>query len=180
MTTRLDLSVRRHEGASVIVLAGELDKLSSPRLRDVLVTQLDDGVGHLILDVTALRFCDSTGLWTMLELQRRASAAGGCLRLVGVHGVLERILTVTGLASAFSLDPDVPASLRAVTPAASDAEALPSVPPAAPDVEVPPPMTPAASDAEVPRSVDSSAPGTEPPPSAAPSAPDAEPSSGPC
>ncbi|MEU8038837.1 anti-sigma factor antagonist [Streptosporangium sp. NPDC049078] len=164
MTTRLDLSVRRHEGASVTVLAGELDKLSSPRLRDVLVTQLDAGVGNLILDVTALRFCDSTGLWTMLEVQRRASAAGGCLRLAGVHGILERILTVTGLASAFSLDPDVPASLRAVTPEAP--EATPSVTPAVPD-------------AEAPRSGAPSAPDAEPSPSAVPSAPDAEPSSDP-
>jgi anti-sigma B factor antagonist len=131
MTTRLDLSVRRHEGASVIALAGELDKLSSPRLRDLLVTQLDDGACHLVLDVTGLRFCDSTGLWTMLEIQRRAGAAGGCLRLAGVHGILKRILTVTGLADAFSLDPDVPASLRAVNRFVSGAKP-PSVPGAKP------------------------------------------------
>ncbi|GAA4181019.1 STAS domain-containing protein [Streptosporangium oxazolinicum] len=122
MTTRLDLSVRRHEGASVIVLAGELDKLSSPRFRDVMVTQLDDGVCHLVLDVTGLSFCDSTGLWTMLELRRRVGAAGGRLRLAGAHGVLERILTITGLAGAFSLDPDVPTALRAVRQAAPDAK----------------------------------------------------------
>src|ERR1044072_4715144 len=101
MTTRLDLSVRRHEGASVIAITGELDKLSSPRLRDVMVTQLDDGSCHLVLDVTRLRFCDSNGLWTMLGFQRRAGAAAGCLRRAGVHGVLKRILTITGLAGAF-------------------------------------------------------------------------------
>jgi len=153
MTTRLDLSVRRHEGASVIVLVGELDKLSSPRLRDVMVTQLDDGAEHLILDVAGLRFCDSTGLWTMLEFQRRVSAAGGRLRLAGVHGVLERILVVTGLVGAFSLDPDVPASLRAVTPEAPDEE--------------------------VPRAAASAVPDAEASPSTAPSGPDAEPSSDP-
>ncbi|MGS2642706.1 anti-sigma factor antagonist [Streptosporangium sp. LJ11] len=136
MTTRLDLSVRRHEGVSVIALAGELDRLSSPRLRDVMVTQLDDGALHLVLDVARLRFCDSTGLWTMLELQRRAGAAGGCLRLAGVHGVLERILTITGLAGAFSLDPDVPASLRAVAASVPDAKP-PAVSPSAPDASPP-------------------------------------------
>ncbi|WP_440100444.1 STAS domain-containing protein [Streptosporangium sp. H16] len=136
MTTRLDLSVRRCEGASVIALAGELDKLSSPRLRDLMVAQLDDGARHLVLDVARLRFCDSTGLWTMLELQRRAGAAGGCLRLAGVHGVLERILTITGLAGAFSLDPDVPASLRAVAASAPDAKP-PAVSPSAPDASPP-------------------------------------------
>lgn len=140
MTTRLDLSVRRHEDASVIALAGELDKLSSPRLRDVMVTQLDDGACHLVLDVTGLRFCDSTGLWTMLELQRRAGAAGGCLRLAGVHGVLKRILTITGLSGAFSLDPDVPTSLRAVAPYAPNtrpSSGAPSVAPPGPDTEPP-------------------------------------------
>lgn len=145
MTTRLDLSVRRHEGASVIAIAGELDKLSSPRLRDVMVTQLDDGSCHLVLDVARLRFCDSTGLWTMLELQRRAVAAGGCLRLAGVHGVLKRILTITGLAGAFSLDPDVPASLRAVS------SFVPATkPPAAPPDAPPPPHAPSPPDAKPP------------------------------
>jgi anti-sigma B factor antagonist len=126
MTTRLDLSVRRHEGALVIVLNGELDRLSSPRLHDVLIAQLDGGTCRLVLDVTGLGFCDSTGLWTILELQRRADAAGGCLRLAGVHGVLERILTITGLAGAFSLDPDVLASLRAVSPPTQDGEPRPA------------------------------------------------------
>jgi anti-sigma B factor antagonist len=101
----------------VITLAGELDKLSSPRLHDVLAEQLDDGACHLVLDVSGLSFCDSTGLWTMLAFQRRVGAAGGSLRLAGAYGVLERILTVTGLAAAFSRDPDVSASLRAVSPA---------------------------------------------------------------
>ncbi|MFB9674826.1 STAS domain-containing protein [Streptosporangium vulgare] len=155
MTTRLDLSVRRHEGASVIAIAGELDKLSSPRLRDVMVTQLDDGSCHLVLDVTCLRFCDSTGLWTMLEFRRRAGAAGGCLRLAGVHGVLERILTITGLAGAFFLDPDVPTSLRAMS----------SFVPATKPPAVSPPTAPAPPPSDSP-----SAPG-------APSAPDARPPS---
>ncbi|MGJ6968226.1 STAS domain-containing protein [Streptosporangium sp. G11] len=136
MTTRLDLSVRRHEGASVIALAGELDKLSSPRLRDLLVTQLDDGACHLVLDVTGLSFCDSTGLWTMLDIQRRAGAVGGCLRLAGVHGILERILTVTGLVDAFSLDPDVPASLRAMSRFTQGTEPPPASP-SVPDTKPP-------------------------------------------
>ncbi|MEU4830686.1 STAS domain-containing protein [Streptosporangium sp. NPDC023615] len=120
MTTRLDLSVRRHRDASVIALAGELDKLSSPRLQDVLAGQLDGGACHLVLDVSGLRFCDSTGLWTMLAFQRRAGASGGSLRLAGTYGVLERILTVTGLTAAFPIDLDVSASLRAVSPPAGN------------------------------------------------------------
>ncbi|GAA2997467.1 STAS domain-containing protein [Streptosporangium longisporum] len=115
MTTRLDLSVRRHQDTSVIALAGELDKLSSPGLHDVLAEQLDGGACHLVLDVGGLSFCDSTGLWTMLAFQRRTGTAGGSLRLAGAYGVLERILTVTGLAAAFPRDPDVSASLRALS-----------------------------------------------------------------
>ncbi|GAA3110107.1 STAS domain-containing protein [Streptosporangium carneum] len=120
MTARLAISVRRHEGASVIVLLGELDKLSTPSLDDVLAAQLADGARWLLLDVADLRFCDSTGLWTMLGFLRRATHAGGGLRLAGVGGVLGRILHLTGLSTAFPVDADVAASLRAVAPARPD------------------------------------------------------------
>ncbi len=116
MTARLAISVRRHPGASVIVLLGELDKVSSPALHDALAAQLDDGVRWLLLDVAELRFCDSTGVWTMLGFLRRAVQAGGGLRLAGVRGVLGRLLEITGLGMAFPVDADVAASMRAVPP----------------------------------------------------------------
>ncbi|MBB2909081.1 anti-anti-sigma factor [Streptosporangium becharense] len=116
MTTPLAVSVREHDGACVIVLVGELDKLSSPLLRDALTARFDRGASRVVLDVAGLRFCDSTGLWVMLDFRRRAGEAGGCLRLAGATGVLERLLTLTGLTGVFPLDPDVPAALRAAVP----------------------------------------------------------------
>ncbi|GAA4225910.1 hypothetical protein GCM10023075_24750 [Streptosporangium album] len=63
-------------------------------------------------DVTALTFCDSTGVSEMIASLRRSRALGARLVLAGVHGTLERILTITGLRSAFELSPSVEEALQ--------------------------------------------------------------------
>jgi anti-sigma B factor antagonist len=96
--TRLSISVTDHHTCSVITLAGELDRLSIGRLHQVLAQTITRGRVHLIAGVADLNFCDSAGLWALLQGHRCASAAGGWLRLAYAHGALKRILQVSELA----------------------------------------------------------------------------------
>ncbi|MBP2707090.1 STAS domain-containing protein [Microbispora sp. RL4-1S] len=103
MTTRLAVRVGREATHTVVVLTGELDVISADDLRASLAKVLQDGHTDVIVDAGGLTFCDSMGLRLLLEYLDLFTEAGGFLRLAGVHGAVLRILTVTGLRSAFPI-----------------------------------------------------------------------------
>jgi anti-sigma B factor antagonist len=97
----LDVEVERGGSGALVRPVGDLDKLTAPLLKDCLVRLFGEGRVVIVVDATRLEFCDSSGLWVLVEHQRRVAAHAGSLRLVGVHGVLRRVLDVTGLKAAF-------------------------------------------------------------------------------
>ncbi len=113
MQPPLAITSERFGDTAVIRLAGELDTTRSAQMDGILSAYLSDGCPHLILDTTSLAFCDSMGLRMLLEYVNRTAQAGGWLRLVGVHGVLRRLLEITGTAAVIPVDPDVPTAMQA-------------------------------------------------------------------
>ncbi|MEU7893808.1 STAS domain-containing protein [Nonomuraea sp. NPDC049152] len=97
----LNVEVERSSGAAVVRLEGDLDKLTASILDERLSQLLAEGVLTFVVDASALAFCDSSGLWVLIEHLRHVRERGGSLRLTGVHGVLRRVLEVTGLNAAF-------------------------------------------------------------------------------
>lgn len=91
------------EGATAsVALVGELDVHTAPQVAQVLDGALDSGVTELSIDVAKLRFCDSSGIQVLVQARERALAVDGTVRLVGVHGTVEKVLSVTGLLELFS------------------------------------------------------------------------------
>ncbi|GIH96772.1 STAS domain-containing protein [Planobispora siamensis] len=99
---------------TVITVAGDLEKPSVHLLRKVADQAITNGRTKIILNVHGVTFCDSTGLRELLTLLRQTYENSGWLRLAGVTGVLERLMTLTRLYDAFPVDPDLNASLRYV------------------------------------------------------------------
>ncbi|RLP83432.1 anti-sigma factor antagonist [Micromonospora sp. BL4] len=96
-------------------LAGELDLSTAPELAAAIDRLADAGESRILLDLTDLTFCDSTGMAVFVRGDNRAAAAGGWLRLTGATGRVERVLRVTGLADVLHYQPDTvdPASRAA-------------------------------------------------------------------
>jgi anti-sigma B factor antagonist len=105
----LKIEVARARGATAVRLRGDLDKLTAPLFRKRLDELAAEGRFDVVIDATGLEFCDSSGLWVLVEHQRTVSGRGGTLRITGVHGVLRRVLDVTGLKAVF--DDVLPAQL---------------------------------------------------------------------
>jgi anti-anti-sigma factor len=102
-----------HGTAFVVQAFGELDYQHAPVFRDEMAKAWESEVSSVVvIDVTELTFCDSTGLGELILSLQRSQARGTRLALVGVHGTLERILTITGLRPAFELFPSVEDALR--------------------------------------------------------------------
>ncbi|MFG1954485.1 STAS domain-containing protein [Micromonospora sp. NPDC048830] len=87
-------------------LAGELDMSSAPELNDAIDRLAAEGERHLLVDLSALTFCDSTGIAAFVRGDNRAAARGGWLRVTGATGRVERVLRITGLAEVLGYEPD--------------------------------------------------------------------------
>jgi anti-anti-sigma factor len=61
------IEILRNEGG-VLAIRGEVDPASAPEFRARLQVAARDGSGDLVLDLTDLRFIDSSGLKVLLEI----------------------------------------------------------------------------------------------------------------
>ncbi len=84
------------DGAVRLMLKGELD-LSTMSQLDEALDQADAWDKHLILDLRALEFVDSSGLHAVLRVDRRLQESGGELTIVRGPRSVERLFMLTGL-----------------------------------------------------------------------------------
>ncbi|MER7480166.1 STAS domain-containing protein [Streptomyces sp. NPDC126510] len=90
----------------VLHVAGDLDYDQAPVLRGRL-DHLPLSPGHcLVLDLSGLSFCDSSGITALLAARQHALAADADIALAAVPANLLRVLTLVGLDQVFTLCPD--------------------------------------------------------------------------
>jgi anti-sigma B factor antagonist len=96
-----DLTIRiEGDGASRTVhLEGTCDLATVPALREALMPLAPPEVTRLVINVSQLDFCDSTGLGTMLGALRRMREGDGEFSIAGAHGTVLKLLQITGLDS---------------------------------------------------------------------------------
>ncbi|MEV0195575.1 STAS domain-containing protein [Nonomuraea sp. NPDC050691] len=102
-------------GACVLALAGELDYITAAQLRADMESTLQPEHRHLVLDLSGLEFCDSTGIRLFLVFRKLILERGGSIALAGLTSRLERVFHMTGLSQAFDLYPDADQARAAIT-----------------------------------------------------------------
>jgi anti-sigma B factor antagonist len=88
-------------------VAGEIDLYTAPRLHGELIAVLTgDTPVRLVIDMSGVEFCDSTGMNVLLAAHRRAHEQGGDLELAAPRAGVRKILQVTGLETVFAVIDD--------------------------------------------------------------------------
>jgi len=99
----------------VVRVLGELDYRHAPVFRvEMEKAWGPEAPSVVVTDVTGLTFCDSTGVAELILALQRSRALSVRLVLVGVHGTLERILTITGLRPSFEVFTSIEEALQEV------------------------------------------------------------------
>jgi len=114
MSSPPTLSVHRHDtdNRALVTLTGEIDLNSAPLVHASLEQCLRDGIHSIDVDVTAVSFCDCSGINAFLYALLRTTAAGGSLQLHHPSAALERLVTLTGSGSLFVRLPNAFAGSR--------------------------------------------------------------------
>lgn len=85
-----------HESRALLTLAGEIDAATAPLVREALEACHRDGVRRVDVDLTAVTFCDVSGLNVFLSAFLRQAETGTTLRLHRPSQGLARVIEITG------------------------------------------------------------------------------------
>jgi anti-sigma B factor antagonist len=97
----------------VLSLHGDIDLNTAPKLVEEAGRLIDDGSQVLVLDLSGVGFCDSSGLSALVRLRNRVQPLGGRVILAGPTPIVQRVLEVSGLTEIFGTFPTVEAALAA-------------------------------------------------------------------
>ena len=82
---------------AVVLVAGEIDLATAPRLEETLSRLIDRGATRLILDLSSTAFVDSNSTAVFLEAHKRLSARDGALTLRSPRPNVRKMLQITAL-----------------------------------------------------------------------------------
>ncbi|MEU8465130.1 STAS domain-containing protein [Streptomyces sp. NPDC029003] len=114
--TEFRLTAQHTDGDLALAhITGELDIATAPHLRTQALALIEQGHRHLILDLGAVTFCDSSGFNALVGILRCAKTVGGSLVLAAVPDRLARLLDLTGLNTLLPTHPTAAHALVAHT-----------------------------------------------------------------
>ena len=94
----------------VVFAVGEIDLATSPTLQEALVEAVESR-RHLVVDLSAVSFLDSTGLGVLIRTQKRIAATHKSMSLVGPTGMVAKVLRITGIDEAIPVHPNLDTAL---------------------------------------------------------------------
>ncbi len=101
MDLRLDVGERGEW--TVLEVCGEVDVATAPRLREQLLTLVNQERHHIVVDLTPVDFIDSTGLGVLIGALKRVRMHGGDLQLVCPDPRVGKVFQITGLDKVFRM-----------------------------------------------------------------------------
>lgn len=108
----LEITTERDSDVCLLTLSGEVDVYAAPRLKEELVSAIEDGCVNVIVDLERVSFIDSSGLGVLVSALRRARERDGTVRIVCTRENVLKILRITGLDKVFPIFADASEARR--------------------------------------------------------------------
>jgi anti-sigma B factor antagonist len=104
----LNVSSRSQGDHAIVIATGEIDLYTAPRLQSELAAVIANSAPatKIVVDMSGVDFCDSTGMNVLLSCLRQARERGGELELAAPRQAVRKILQVTGLDAVFTISAD--------------------------------------------------------------------------
>ena len=103
----LDIQTQRQPNQCELVLKGEIDVYTAPKLKTELVETIESGCSNIVVDLENVSFIDSSGLGVLVSALRRARERDGAVRIVCTRENILKIFRITGLDKVFPVFSDL-------------------------------------------------------------------------
>ena len=104
------------EGVELVLVEGELDIATAPRLISVLNRAVQEALRSLVVDLSHVDFMDSTGLALLINAHRRLTRRSKGFAVVCPPGPLLRVFEVTAMVDTLHVCPDRDSAWAALVP----------------------------------------------------------------
>jgi len=102
MERQMKSSTRTEKGTTIVDVVGQIDLGSSPALRKTLLESLK-GTQSVAINLSAVKYIDSSGIASLLEVFKEARNSGKRLVLFGLTGAVLQVLQLTRLTGVFEI-----------------------------------------------------------------------------
>jgi anti-sigma B factor antagonist len=102
----LDIRVAAGDAGPVMMLSGEADITNVDQLENALNAQITAGARILTVDLSGLRFADSTAIVALVQAARTLKARGGQLDLTNPQSALAQTLALLGVVESLTVRDD--------------------------------------------------------------------------
>ena len=85
----------------------KLNSLIAPEVKSILILKNNEGVRNLILDLTDVLYCDSSGLSAILVANRLCKNSNGSFVLTGLQESVKKMILISQLDHVLNITPTV-------------------------------------------------------------------------
>ena len=98
---------------NIIALEGEIDLHESPNVRESLRPLIENKIPRIYIDMTEVRYIDSSGLAVLIDAMQRIANYGGKFGLINIRPAVRTVLEIARLDQVFRVYPDRASALSA-------------------------------------------------------------------
>ncbi|WP_410535183.1 STAS domain-containing protein [Streptomyces sp. KL2] len=111
----LTVTLRPHPaGPFLLEVSGELDHHTADRMREALNELPRDRGTAVVIDLSGLVYCDSSGITVLITAYHLTQSLGGSLALAGLDDDIMRVFGIVGLDQIFAFHDSVEEAVAAL------------------------------------------------------------------
>ena len=100
----------RVNGTAVVKVTGEIDLYTAPRLWEALDAAIAETPNELVIDLSSVKFVDSTGLSVLVRAHKRLKPISGAVVVRGATDQVFKTLDLTKLTKVITVEASPPAT----------------------------------------------------------------------
>lgn len=108
----MSFDTNKYDNYTLITFNSEkLDSIISPDLKSALVLINKNGERNILMDLSTVKYCDSSGLSALLIGNRLCKEANGSFIVCGIQPMVKKLLKISQLDSIITETPSLPEAI---------------------------------------------------------------------
>lgn len=103
MSLNIDIEFNDDKNKWVVVLEGEVDIYTSPKLKGALIEALEDKNSDILIDFLKVEYVDSTGLGALISILKKVKENDNMVYVENVKPNIRKLFDITNLDKVFEI-----------------------------------------------------------------------------